>query len=404
MISFLRYAWIWGIALLVTTASHCEAQSSGQYQIGITAINAACGVGIKIHSVLPASPATRTKLAADHSVTRSLATGDWITAVNGITLHDLDHFRRTLNAYKGYVVLTVKSSSPRGCGDWVVRGEIGGEDTVADGVRRVHLVMAGSTSDPTNGPAATGSLQLMEKTIREAFDASQVTVNTCVGTALSTKDISAMISSIQSDADDTILWFSHTHGAHNPNGAGGDPSNGHFLNMADSDVLYRNELIRKLQTKSHRLLVVATEACNQLEILPRDVKLRVEQKAMTMQGLTPIAKLLLYHRGLIDFNAAKAGQSSWNADGQKFGIEHQIGVFSFFFATAIRSSDNWDSLITAVDSNAKKFVDQLNGKKQDLAVFQKSVTQDKLPMGSVTDATRSTGVSVFIYEDEPTEK
>jgi hypothetical protein len=208
-----------------------------------------------------------------------------------------------------------------------------------------------------------------------------------------------MIGRLQSDADDTILWFSHTHGAHNPDSQADDPSRGHYLNMADGDVLYRKELLRMLQSKAKRLLVVATEACNRAEKPPRDIGMHMEQRVMTIQGLTPIAKLLQYHEGLIDLNAARAGQFSYNSDGTKFGLQHPIGVFSFFFTQGIQGNEDWDKVLSTVDSNAKEFVQQFYQETQDMAIFQKSVVRTAITAASPDEQQREQSSIIFVYEE-----
>jgi len=172
--------------------------------------------------------------------------------------------------------------------------------------KQIHVLMVGDTLDQGIGASVRRDLANFSAVFDLSVPQRQLTTARVSGQGLTKANIVNTIQGFRVGGDDTVVFFWSGHGAHDQQGR-------HYFKLLHEEVLYRDEVIRRLQAKGPRLTVVLTDTCDRFHERPLGVPL-VAPRALPREVAAPLFDaLFLAPRGLVDVNACAQGEAAWAA-------------------------------------------------------------------------------------------
>lgn len=177
------------------------------------------------------------------------------------------------------------------------------EPVIGPLAKRVHVILAGDTSDAQTGRSAETDIQNLEILFRQLIPVQrQLQIRTLRGHEVSKDNILRTIGASQPGPDDALVFIW--------TGRGGPNFTGRFFSLPSGDVLDRSVVVKAMQLRHPRLVVLLSAAWNE----EADAALRRGQRPRycfypnvhdDSETIAPIAEeLFLEPRGVVDINGA----------------------------------------------------------------------------------------------------
>jgi hypothetical protein len=177
--------------------------------------------------------------------------------------------------------------------------------------RKVHVIVAGLTSDPNIGRSVEYNINQVKKLLESGLaDHHRGEVIVIKDARTNARDILETVDRLSPGPNDAIFMYYHGHGAYDASFAFRDPSGGHYFDIPSGDLM-RKDLWDHMKARKAKLTVLVTETC----YVPAPAHpFRAEKPSTTRSGkdLPVLTALLLSQDGFIDINACAKNEFSWN--------------------------------------------------------------------------------------------
>jgi len=212
--------------------------------------------------------------------------------------------------------------------------------------RRVHLIVVADTNDPDIGKAsgqdATMFLQMMLQ-ISEDQTSGLVQEHELKGDQVSLEAIKRKIGEINADADDALVFYFSGHGLYH--------NRAERMLVGNKQEFRRSEVLRALESKASRLVVMITEACTsytKTEPKLRNAECNAPRPASN--GPDPVfMALFLDVDGVVDVNSSKLNLKSFVRAGKKPGSIFTHALASSISASSTSREATWDAILDETD-------------------------------------------------------
>ena len=206
----------------------------------------------------------------------------------------------------------------------------------------IHALLV-ADSDSNLRKSVLQDVVMLSGALEEAFKEhpSRLRLETRTGKSVKVSEILSWFHNLNSNPDDTLLFYYSGHGEIRPN-------LGHVLSLTNAEngnkILPRADILREMKCKRTRLVVVLTDCCSTIRPLPPPPS-----------AVTPVPPpppwavagcLLLQHRGLVDINASCPGQEAW-PDFTAVG-----GIFTGNLSMLLNGN-----MRDSIDKNGDKFIE-----------------------------------------------
>ena len=207
----------------------------------------------------------------------------------------------------------------------------------------IHALLV-ADSDSNLRKSVLQDVVMLSGALEEAFKEhpSRLRLETRTGKSVKVSEILSWFHNLNSNPDDTLLFYYSGHGEIRPN-------LGHVLSLTNAEngnkILPRSDILSELKRKRTRLVVVLTDCCSTIRpplIAPApQAPARLAPPPWAVAGC-----LLLQHRGLVDINASCPGQEAWpivTVDG---------GIFTQNLSHLLNAN-----MRDSIDRNGDKFIE-----------------------------------------------
>jgi PDZ domain/Caspase domain len=176
----------------------------------------------------------------------------------------------------------------------------------ADEAARVQALVVVDSLDKNIGKTVTKDGKLIARMLEDGFKADpqgRLTLKEMDGASATPAGVLNYIDGLPEDPEATLLVYFSGHGAT-------DSKKGHFLALQKDPtgerLLYRSQLLAKMQEKRPRLLVLISDCCAPV------YDIRPTRDLSTLRpNWDTVRQLLLQHRGVVNLNACAEGELSW---------------------------------------------------------------------------------------------
>ena len=296
------------------------------------------GGQLRVTAIDKNSPALSMKSPNNPNEEASLETGDFIRAVDGQPVSNVQALQKLLGAAEGEHRIEIVDHRTQQAFEWLIQPQLTKRPQMRasqalDRKRKAFVVIAGLTNDPDIGPGVDFSVEEIARTLQGDIDPEMIEILKLTGSECRCDTILETILTLPTTADDSLVVFFLGHGAFDPDFEN-DQSRGHFFDLPGGDLL-RRVLWDHMQATPARARMLVTDTCNVESEAKPSQKYAAELRTTIRQqvGPTKWEWLLLGHKGVLDVGATSRNQRAW--------FSSDIGGwFSTSFIKACNASPN----------------------------------------------------------------
>ena len=263
----------------------------------------------------------------------------------------------------------------------LVSGAQGFQAPPSSGV--IHALLV-ADSDSNLRKSVLQDVAMLDGALKEAFKEhpSRLRLETRTGKSVKVSEILSWFHNLNSNPDDTLLFYYSGHGEIHPN-------RGHVLSLTNAEngnkILPRADILSEMKRKRTRLVVVLTDCCSTIRPTIGPVPTPPPAGLLPIPPWAVAGCLLLQHRGLVDINASCPGQEAWP------GFTPVGGIFTGNLSTLLNGN-----MLFSIDKNGDGFIEW----NEFYQVLEKNTQRDFLELQSSLKERKRTGDVLTGFEQQ----